>query len=183
MEIKNQNYYLPGSVKIDELKQLEKLASQSKDIIVEIGSFQGRSTVGLAKGSKLGNNNTVYAIDKWSNNVVNGTKDVIISKESFINNLKTSEVNDIVTPIHSTSNEAFKNWDKKIGMIFIDGDHSYQGVKNDIRWCDFVIPGGIIAFHDYLSPKYDNSVIRAVNEVKSNWNFHSHTTGLMVFTK
>lgn len=183
MEIKNKNYYLPGSVKIEELKQLEKLASQARGIIVEIGSFQGRSTIGLAKGSKLGNNNMVYAIDKWSNNIVNGTKDVVISKENFINNLKSSQVQDIVIPIHSTSNEAFDGWDKKIGMIFIDGDHSYQGVKNDIRWCDFVIPGGIIAFHDYLSPKYDNSVIRAVNEVKSNWNFHSHTTGLMVFTK
>jgi predicted O-methyltransferase YrrM len=181
--MKNQNYYLPGSVQLEELEQLEKLASQSKDIIVEIGSFQGRSTVGLAKGSKLGNNNMVYAIDIWNNGKVNGTNDVFVRKEDFINNLKSSQVQDIVTPIHSTSNDAFNNWDKKIGMLFIDGDHSYQGVKSDIRWCDFVIPGGIIAFHDYLSPKYDNSVIRAVNEVKSNWNFHSHTTGLIVFTK
>lgn len=183
MEIKNKNYYLPGSVKIEELKQLEKLASQARGIIVEIGSFQGRSTIGLAKGSKLGNNNMVYAVDKWSNNIVNGTKDVVNRKENFINNLKSSQVQNIVTPIHSTSNEAFDRWDKKIGMIFIDGDHSYQGVKNDIRWCDFVIPGGIIAFHDYLSPKYDNSVIRAVDEVKSNWTFHSHTTGLIAFIK
>ena len=183
MELNNKNYYLPGSVKIEELNHLEKLASQSKDIIVEIGSFQGRSTVGLAKGSKSGNNNMVYAIDKWSNNTVNGTKDVVISKENFINNLKNSKVDDIVTPIHSTSNEAFKNWDEPIGMIFIDGDHSYQGTKNDIKWCDFVIPGGIISFHDYLSPKYDTSVIRAVDEAKSNWNFHSHITGLIIFTK
>lgn len=181
--MKKQNYYTPGSVKIEELKQLEKLASQSKDIIVEIGSFQGRSTVGLAKGSKSGNNNTVYAIDTWPNKRVSGTQDVIISKESFMNNLKISEVNDIVTPIHSSSNKALVNWDKKIGMLFIDGDHSYNGVKSDIRWCDFVIPGGIIAFHDYLSPKYDNSVIKAVDESKSNWTLHSHTKGLIVFIK
>ena len=180
-KIENQNYFLPGSVKIEELEQLEKLASQSKDIIVEIGSFQGRSTVGLAKGSKLGNNNIVYAIDTWGNKVV--TKDVIISKESFMNNIKNSEVDDIVTPIHSTSNKAFVNWDKKIGMLFIDGDHSYNGVKSDIRWCDFVIPGGIIAFHDYHSPKYDESVIKAVDESKSNWTLHSHTKGLIVFIK
>jgi len=183
MELNNRNYFIPGSVKTEELKQLEKLASQSKDIIVEIGSFQGRSTVGLAKGSKKGNKCQIYAIDKWSNEKVNGTSNVFISKESFLNNLKNSNVDNIVTPVHSTSNEAFKDWDKKIGMLFIDGDHSYQGVKNDIRWCDFVIPGGIIAFHDYLSPKYDNSVIRAVDEVKSNWTFHSHTIGLIVFTK
>ena len=176
-----ENYYLPGSVTVAELEHLENLAKTTKNTIVEIGSFQGRSTVGLAKGSKNGNNAHIYAIDLWGNHKV--TNDVYITKEIFLDNLKASNVSDIVTPIQSSSNDAYKNWDKEIGMLFIDGDHSYIGVKNDIRWTEFVVPGGLIAFHDYLSPKYDNSVIRAVNEVKDNWTFHSQVNGLIIFNK
>lgn len=37
----------------------------------------------------------------------------------------------------------------KIDFLFIDGDHSYEGVKQDFEiYAPFVRPGGIIAFHD-----------------------------------
>ena len=36
-------------------------------------------------------------------------------------------------------------------MIWIDGDHSYEGVKGDIdAWTRRVRKGGVIAFHDYF---------------------------------
>lgn len=36
-----------------------------------------------------------------------------------------------------------------IDFLFIDGDHSYEGVKQDFEmYAPFVRPGGIIAFHD-----------------------------------
>jgi hypothetical protein len=34
-------------------------------------------------------------------------------------------------------------------MIFIDGDHSYDGVKRDYAcWIPHMVPGGILIFHD-----------------------------------
>jgi predicted O-methyltransferase YrrM len=39
--------------------------------------------------------------------------------------------------------------DEKLDLLFIDGDHSYKGVKKDYEmYKEFVTPGGAIAFHD-----------------------------------
>lgn len=39
--------------------------------------------------------------------------------------------------------------DSEVDFIFIDGDHSYDGVKQDFEmYKDLVCEGGIIAFHD-----------------------------------
>ena len=40
--------------------------------------------------------------------------------------------------------------DASIDAIYIDGDHRYEAVKNDIKaWLPKVKPGGIVAGHDY----------------------------------
>ncbi len=40
---------------------------------------------------------------------------------------------------------------KKIDFLFIDADHSYEGVKKDFKlYSDFVRKSGLIAFHDIL---------------------------------
>jgi hypothetical protein len=45
--------------------------------------------------------------------------------------------------------------DESVSMIYIDGDHSYEGVIRDLKhWVPKVIKGGIIAGHDYLNPAY-----------------------------
>jgi len=41
---------------------------------------------------------------------------------------------------------------KDISMVYLDGDHSYTGVMRDLNaWYQKVVPGGIVAFHDYLN--------------------------------
>lgn len=45
--------------------------------------------------------------------------------------------------------------DKKLDFLFIDGDHSYEGVKADCEdYKGFVRPGGLIAFHDIVDSDY-----------------------------
>lgn len=59
---------------------------------------------------------------------------------------------------------------KKIDFLFIDGDHSQEGVRNDFEmYSPFVRAGGIIAFHD-IKPTTENSwsgVIPFWNSIKS----------------
>ncbi len=41
--------------------------------------------------------------------------------------------------------------DNKLDFLFIDGDHSYEGVKKDFEdFSPLVRPGGIVAFHDII---------------------------------
>lgn len=63
---------------------------------------------------------------------------------------KWSGLDDIATFVHAPSHEAAEKWDgSPIAMMFIDGDHSYEGVKLDVdSWSPYVKKGGHIYFHD-----------------------------------
>ena len=64
----------------------------------------------------------------------------------------------------------------EIDFLFIDGDHSYEGVKKDwVMYSRFVKRGGLIAFHDICehSTVANCEVNRFWNEIKKNyktWN-------------
>lgn len=46
-----------------------------------------------------------------------------------------------------------KLWTKPISLMFIDGDHSYEGVRDDtLSWEGKMKKGGVILYHDYDSP-------------------------------
>lgn len=179
----DNKYYKGGSTRDLEIAELKKLASESKDIIVEIGGFQGRTSIELGKGSKEGENHKIFVIDPWTGVKVKNTKDVFIDKNTFIKNIKNAGMDDIITPIQSFSENYLPKWDNPIGMLFIDGDHSYSGVKKDIKWIKHVISGGIVAFHDYSLPKYKDSVVKAVNEIKDTLEFYKHIESLIIFKK
>jgi predicted O-methyltransferase YrrM len=54
--------------------------------------------------------------------------------------------------------------DKSLDLVYIDGNHNYENVIEDITdWLPKIREGGIICGHDY-SKHYYPSVIRAVNE-------------------
>lgn len=62
-----------------------------------------------------------------------------------------------------THEMAFYIPDNRFGLVYIDADHSYIGVKHDIHnyWNKLVV-GAIMAFHDYENEVY--GVKQAVNE-------------------
>lgn len=62
--------------------------------------------------------------------------------------------------------------DNSLGLVYIDCDHSYEGVKADIEaYFPKLVDGGIMAFHDYENKAY--GVKRAVQEF-CNGKFKIH---------
>lgn len=56
--------------------------------------------------------------------------------------------------------------DQSVDFVFIDANHTYEFVRDDINaWLPKIKPGGIIAGHDYNPP---HEVERAVNEIFGN---------------
>lgn len=54
-------------------------------------------------------------------------------------------------------------WDKKIKLLFIDGDHSFWGCHKDIElWSPHMASGGVILFHD--CDESSPGVVQAVAE-------------------
>lgn len=80
--------------------------------------------------------------------------------------------------LHMTSQMASGLFgDGSIDVVFIDADHSYEGVRQDIEWWHpKVAPGGWIGGHDYGNPDprfggVDRAVDEAFNNVGAGGNF------------
>lgn len=59
---------------------------------------------------------------------------------------------------------------RQLDLLFVDGDHSYMGVRTDFEmYAPFVRPGGIIAFHDIAVQPPPNEVARFWNEIKPRY--------------
>lgn len=56
--------------------------------------------------------------------------------------------------------------DESLDFVFIDADHTYEYVRDDIReWSNKVRPGGIVSGHDYYVTRLGNrGVVDAVDE-------------------
>ncbi|MHA1310894.1 MAG: class I SAM-dependent methyltransferase [Candidatus Helarchaeota archaeon] len=124
-----------------------------KGVIVEIGSWHGKSTIWLGKGSVAGKNIKVYAIDPHTGSSEH--KDwygKVWTFEIFKKNISKYKLDNIVVPIVKTSQKAAKEWDgKKIEFLWIDGAHEFKYVLLDYKlWEPFLVNSGIIAFHDTL---------------------------------
>lgn len=87
-------------------------------------------------------------------------------------------------------------WLKPPHMVFIDGDHSYEGCKADIEaFFPLLLPGGILAVHDFLKgdlqpdpdgphPKNWPGVDSAVQELLiPNFEIILHVASLIAFRK
>jgi len=74
---------------------------------------------------------------------------------------------------------------KKIDFLFIDADHSYEGVKNDFKfYSEFVRKPGLIAFHDILDrcgvDKFWSEVKPCYKHMEIVENYNQQCTGIGV---
>jgi len=62
---------------------------------------------------------------------------------------------------------------KKVDLLFIDGDHSYNGVKQDFfMYSKFVKRDGLIIFHDIAkTTNIESNVTQFWNEIKKNYSY------------
>ncbi len=120
---------------IAEAAMLYKFCKLKKDSpILEVGRKMGGSTVLMASALDSG---TLYSIDKERYPQVDENIKSVVDKVILID--KRSEK---------------VNWDTTVGLVFIDGDHSYTGVKHDIdKYTPHVEVGGYAVFHDVIGMK------------------------------
>lgn len=138
----------------------------SGGVILEIGSYKGKSTICLAKGSRGGRRVPVYAIDPHKDTT---TQQIWLggrsSFDDFTSNMARAGVSDLVMPLVQKSEEAGRKWNTPIALLWIDGDHSYTGAKTDFElFSPWVIEGGVIAFHDATQGEVARIVCEAFSQ-------------------
>lgn len=134
----------------DDCVALYNYAVNVKGTIVEIGNWLGKSLVLLALSSPK---SKVIGIDPY----IGYDKEY----EGFIQNIKGIKN---ITHIKKPSDEAYKTWVGGIDLLHIDGEHTYEQVKNDTRWLGFLNKDGVAMFHDFTAEALPG-VRRAVTEM------------------
>lgn len=153
----------------DRIELLTEIQNEKKVIenIVEVGVFKGEYSKELIKKFSP---KKIYLVDIFEGYVKSGDKDginyqTVNLNDEFIKLKKEYETNPSVNIIKSDSKSFLKQLsDETIDLIYIDGDHSYEAVKNDLQLSfSKVKNNGYICGHDYIEPRF-SGVVRAVNE-------------------
>ena len=140
---------IPGWLTDEEGEALYELAKRctGRGVIVEIGSWKGKSTTCLGLGSRAGQGVRIFAVDPHADYRFGEFKD----------NIDRAGIADLVTPVPSTSQAKADDFHEPIELLFIDGSHKEEMVRLDWRlWAHRVLEGGWIAMHDttgFVGPK------------------------------
>jgi predicted O-methyltransferase YrrM len=138
--------------------------NMSPDVTLEIGVRSGVSTKALMRGiSDAEKKGCYHGCD------INKVQLPSICKDSFLHIM--------------LSDELAKTWTKPIDILFIDGDHNYDQVKRDfVNFSKFVVPNGIIFFHDtypptekFKSPSLCGTAFKIIDDLRLLKNFESIT--------
>lgn len=122
--------------------------------VVEIGSFKGRSTVMLAKVASRYALGPVVAIDPHNSPILldHQSDPQASSYDAFLASIRAVGLSDDVEPQRAHSADVARSWSRPIRFLWIDGDHTYAGAKNDLDgFLPHLVPDGIVAFHDALN--------------------------------
>jgi predicted O-methyltransferase YrrM len=135
-----------------EARLLYRLAKRctGRGSIVEVGSWKGKSTICLGRGSLDGSSARVHAIDPHTgspeHSMLFGT---VWTFDEFKRNIEQASVAGVVVPHVDFSTSVAARFGEPVELIFIDGLHEYEGVRADFdAWFPKVMEGGTMAFHD-----------------------------------
>ncbi len=155
-EIKTRAGEIEGWLTEKEGELLCQLARDCRGtgVIVEIGSWKGKSTIWLACGSKQGASVSIYAIDPHAGSTPYRERDgEVWTFGEFQENIRAAKVDDLIIPLVKTSQEAADDFTQPVELVFVDGDHAHELVKLDFElWFPRVVDGGTMAFHDSAYP-------------------------------
>ncbi len=177
-----------GMMPADQLLAIYRLAATwpGRGDIVELGSWVGLTTSYLATACAVRGEGHVWAVDTFVGTKEGGEAYPSIERfggstlDAFRQQLTQAGVSrQVSTMVGYTTEMAGKYEGNPIRVLFIDADHSYDGVRSDFEtWWPHVAPGGLIIFHDYLMDgvagfvddviRHDERVAWAPGQVVSN---------------
>lgn len=123
--------------------QILKKYAKGRKTIVEIGVAEGASAYIMREN--MAEDGVIYLVDpyplrrwRWLN-----------LPQKVAQKLLSKSKRGKVEWIEDYSYNVAKKWNKFIDLLFIDGDHSYEGVMRDWQdWSRFVRKKGVVIFHD-----------------------------------
>ena len=157
-------------------------------LVVEIGSFRGRSAIVMA--SALADGARLIAIDPHAGGD-RGPQEIAPEAErgeadraAFGANLRAAGVEDRVAHVRLMSSDAHDAVTDPIDMLYVDGAHRFGPARDDIvRWGARVRDGGTMLVHDsYSSIGVTLATLSAVT-FGSRWRYAGRTASLAEYRR
>jgi predicted O-methyltransferase YrrM len=181
----------PGQVKEEIIGLLKILAKRRPKVILEIGTAGGGTLFLFARtsspegvimsvdllGGRFGGGYPEWRVPFYKSFATHQQKMFLIRGDSHA----LSTLDTVKTFLE----------ERRLDFLFIDGDHTYEGVKMDFEmYSKLVGKGGIIGFHDIVPgpPENVGGVPRFWNEIKrdfehieivKNWNQNGYGIGVV----
>lgn len=164
----------PSQKKLEVIEFIKLIAKNRPKIILEIGTSRGGTLFLL---SRFSNSNTlIISVDLPGGEFGSGyPRSKIPFYKSFASNKQKIILIRRDSHKFSTLQKVKKILkEKKVDFLYIDGDHSYNGVKKDFEMYSALVKrNGIIAFHDIVEHPSEMNV--GVNkfwkEIKENYKY------------
>jgi predicted O-methyltransferase YrrM len=156
----------------NDLREILPIDTNEEIHFLEIGSFEGKSTVWFIENILKNDKSSITCIDPWMNFIQNENSintytnkpvenppfsvDFIQEniKQTFLSNIKKTEFKSKVQIIQGFSHEELPRLlcnGSKFDIIFIDGNHTASFVLTDAVMSWYLLKkGGIMIFDDYL---------------------------------
>ena len=129
--------------------------SRGKRRGLEFGVYEGVTTCLIAE--ELASDGILYSIDPF----LNGRLGICWGKLIATVMIRRSGLRERVQLVEKYSYEAVDCITGQFDFIFVDEDHSLQGIARDwVDWSKRVSPGGVIALHDSLAATSNPAVAR-----------------------
>ncbi len=140
------------------------LAASSLGPCLEIGSYCGKSTLYLGTGVRDGGGQ-LFALDHHRGSEEHQVGEEYHDPELYDTELERMDtlpelrrtlhraaLDDVVIPLVTTSAGAGRFWSMPLGLVFIDGGHSFEAAFTDYRtWVGHIRQGGFLAIHDIFA--------------------------------
>lgn len=160
-EIFNQTKDLPGWQMEGDTYKLYEMGYFAGDVILEIGTFGGRSAVVELRGALSNENRPTtqfFGIEVDINGIWR-----------TYHTLEQEKLAEHALLYHGTLQEFIGDFYIKPTMVFVDGDHRYEGVKRDLNTLsELLTPGVPVLCHDYLNPENDTGAY-GVRQAATEW--------------
>ena len=142
---------IPGWKRIQEGK---KWSGNSKLTVIEIGSFEGRSSCWILNNLLANDESRLYCIDTFEGSLEHNTKQSDRLYDRFIHNIRcTGKENQVEVMVGRSDDQLIELIAKGVNadLIYIDGSHMAKDVLTDavLSW-KLLKSSGVMIFDDYL---------------------------------
>ncbi len=162
-----------------ERAEIARYASGCRHV-VEIGVFEGVTSLVLRNAMDPAG--TLTCVDPFPPGVLGISYGYSISRREV-----SKSDNGSVRFLRCLSHEAAVGWNVPVDFLFLDGDHSEEGVLRDWGdWGSLVASGGFVAFHDSVAPEGvpgPPALVRKIRSKDPTFEFVSEVDSLTIFRR